>query len=143
MPVEPIHLSALGIDLSARIATTTTVAASPGAAAEVVIASVTIPNFGAIQVVSGVLVMGYAAYTIGTSGVSCQMRLRQTGLAGTVVANSGAQTGGHNTAGQLVADDINGFDSGAGVATYAMTLQVASGAAASTVSSAWLIAIVI
>ena len=53
-------------------------------------------------------------------------------MSGTVVVTTGALT---KTAASLYADDVNGFDSGAGVGVYVLTMQVTSGAAASTVSA--------
>jgi hypothetical protein len=143
MPDEGIRGSAAFLDLSSRVQASTTVVGSPALAAETIIASLTIPLD--LAIVTGILVMGWAAYTLGTSAASCQLRLRRTNVAGTVVGNTGAQTGGHSTAGQLVSDDVNGFDTGATLPNqvYVMTLQVASGAAASTVSSVFLAAMVV
>lgn len=143
MPTEPIRGTNLPLDLTPRIQVSTTVVASPAAAAETIIGSLTLANFGAITVVSGVLVNGWAAYTTGTAAASCQLRVRRSNVTGTVVADTGAMTGGHNSAGLLVGDDVNGFDSGAGVAVYVLTLQVASATAASTVSAVYLQATVI
>ena len=135
MPVEPIHSSLLGVDMTPRIAVYTTVDASPAAAAETVIATLTIPNFANIAVVSGIVLEGWAAYTVGTSGTAVQLRIRQTNGSGTVKANTGAMTGSQHGAGILTADEVRGFDSGAGVGTYVLTMQVTAGAAASTVSA--------
>lgn len=140
---QPITENSQRIDLLARFPVTTTVVASPSAAAETIIANLPIPNFGDTQIVSGVLLQGWAAYTVGTSGASVQFRIRQTNISGTVIANTGALTGSQHGAGILSADDISGFDSGAGVAVYCMTMQVASAAAASTVSALCLTATVI
>lgn len=134
MPAEPIHSSALGIDLSPRIAIYTTVDASPAAASETVIATLTIPNFGNLSVVSGIRLSGWAALTVGTSGASVRMRIRQTSVGGTVKADTGVLTGGV-AAGNLLAQDVEGFDSGAGVGVYVLTLTIGSGAATSTVSA--------
>jgi len=143
MALEKIVLNALGLDLSKRVVQTTTVSASPALAAETVVA--TTPAFDAsVPFVTGVIIMVDLAYTIGTSGTACTVKIRQTNVSGTVLFNSGAQTGGHNTAGQLVADSATGFDT-APVAgqTYCVTLQVTAGAAASTVSAVTLVAIAI
>jgi hypothetical protein len=141
MPV-PIRISAPEVDLSARFQQTTTVAASPAAGAETVIATLVLAGFGDLQVVSGILLGGWAAFTVGTSGVSVQLRIRQTDINGTVKANTGVLTGGV-AAGNLLAQDIDGFDSGAGIGQYALTMTVGSGAAASTVSSLLLRAVII
>ena len=143
MPVEPIHSTLLGVDMTPRIAVYTTVDASPAAAAETVIATLTIPNFANIQVVSGVIVEGWAAYTVGTNGTAVQLRIRQTSVAGAIKANTGALTGSQHGAGILSADDVRGFDSGAGVGTYVLTMQVTAGSAASTVSGLLLMATVL
>lgn len=139
---DGISASARNLDLTGRLVTSSTVVASPSAASETIIASVTIPS--GLSVVSGVLVMGWAAYTLGTSAASCQLRIRQTGTSGTAVGNTGAMTGGHNSAGLLVSDDVNGFDTTpADAQVYKLTLTVASAAAASTVSSVLLVALVV
>ena len=142
MPTEPIHGTNLGLDLTPRQMIYTTVDASPSAGTETVIATLTIPNFSNISVVSGVRLSGWAAFTVGTSGVSAQLRIRQTNVSGTVKANTGVLTGGV-AAGNLLAQDVEGFDSGAGVGTYVLTLTIGSGAAASTVSSLLFQALVI
>lgn len=138
---EPIRQSALFLDLTPRVRSTTVVAASPPLAAEVVIATLTIPDFADISVMSGVDVSGWAAFTVGTSGTAVRLRLRQTSLVGTLVADTGALTGGVAAA-ALLAQDVAGFDAGAGVGVYVLTLQVTAGSAASTVSAVKLRAIV-
>lgn len=138
-PVQPIIENVKGIDLSGRIARSATVVGSPAAAAETAICSVTIPDDVAIAL--GVLLLGYAAFTVGTNGVSGTLRLRQTDTSGTVVTSSGAVT---ETAANLDARSIVGFDTAATVGgVYVMTLTVASGSAASTVSAARLVALVV
>lgn len=129
-------------DCSARVQQTTTIIASPSTNAEVVVA--TTPAFdGTLPIAIGALLMAEIAYTIGTSGASCQLRIRRgTTTSGAVVYNTGAQTGGHSTAGQLVADSGGTFDTGAGSAQqYSVTLQIGSGAGASTVSAVSLVAV--
>ncbi len=134
MPTEPIHSTLLGVDCTPRIVTYNTVDASPAAASETVIATLTIPNFANIAVVNGIDLSGWAAFTVGTSGASVRLRIRQTSVAGTVKADTGVLTGGV-AAGNLLAQDIEGYDSGAGVGVYVLTMTVGSGAAASTVSA--------
>ena len=130
----PITETAGAVDFSNRPVVSTTVVASPATNAEVIIATVTIPNN--IQVLSGVRLYGWCAITIGTSGVSCQLRIRTVNVTGTVKANSGAVTG---AAASLYSPSIAGFDS-AGVAgtVYNLTATIASGGAASTVSAVFL-----
>lgn len=139
MPV-PINVSSPRIDLSARFPATTTVVASPAANAETIIASLAIPSFGDTQILSAVLLSGWAAYTVGTSGTAVNLRVRQTNVAGTVVAATGALS---KTATSLYADDVAGQDATPGVATYVLTMTVTGGAAASTVSAVYLSAIVV
>ena len=137
MSPVPIREVASGIDLSPRFGANSTIVASPALAAETIIASITIPNFGDTPVQSGIVVNGWAAYTLGTSATSANMRIRQTNVTGTVIAATGLIATGH-TAGLLVADDVNGFDTAPGVATYVLTLIVTAGAAQSTVSAAYI-----
>lgn len=131
MPV-PIRYDSQALDLTKRVQVYKTVDASPAAAAETIIGTLTLTGFADTAVSSGVLLSGWAAYTVGTSGTAVTLRIRQTNVSGTVVASSGAMT---KTAASLYADDVNGFDSGAGVGVYVLTMQVTSGAAASTVSA--------
>lgn len=136
MAPEPFTRSAIGLDLSPRIVASTTVVASPAAAAETIIAQT--PALGALALAVGVLVSGWAAFTVGTSGTAVRLRVRQTNVAGAVVADTGALTGGIAAAG-LVAQDAEGLDAAPltnGV--YVLTLQVTAGAAASTVSAVML-----
>ena len=139
---SPIRYDSIGFDLTKRIQVYTTVDASPSAATETVIATLTLASFADLSVLSGVRVSGWAAFTVGTSGANARLRIRQTNVSGTVVADSGALTGGI-AAGNLIAQDVEGFDSGAGASAYALTLQVGSGAAASTVSKLVLQAVII
>ena len=142
MPPNPIAVSGTGVDLSTRVQTTTGITGSPSAATETVIATLTLANFTLLAVQTGIDLSGWAAFTVGTSGTACTLRLRQTNVSGTVVATSGALTGGIAAA-ALVAQDVEGFDAGVGVAVYVMTLQVTAGAAASTVTAVKLRAIIV
>ena len=137
---QPITQSASSIDLSTRFQSYKTVDASPSAGTETVIATLTLAGWGDMAVVAGVRIRGWAAFTVGTSGVSANLRIRQTNSSGTVIAATGATT---VTAGNLYETSVNGFDAGAGVGTYVLTLTVGSGAAASTVSGLLLEAIII
>ena len=141
MPV-PIRYDSQGLDLSKRLQVYTTVDASPALAAETVIATLTLAGFADTPVVSGISLSGWAAFTVGTSGTAVRLRIRQTSVGGTVKADTGALTGGI-AAGNLVAQDVEGFDSGAGVGVYVLTLQVTAGAAPSTVSALKLTAILV
>jgi hypothetical protein len=128
-----IVVNGRGVDLSGRFAHSETVVGSPAAAAETIIGSVPIPS--GLTITNGVLLTGWAAFTVGTSGTACTLRLRQTNVAGTVKATSGALTGGVAAA-NLVSFDIQGFDaSPADSQIYVLTLTVTGGAATSTVSA--------
>lgn len=136
---DQFALSGRFVDLSQRVAQSSTVVASPALAAETIIASVTITS--GLTLATGVILWGWAAYTVGTSGTTVQFRIRQTSVAGTVVGNTGALSGSQHGAGILSADDVGGFDASAGDGqVYKLTMQVANGAAASTVSAVQLIA---
>lgn len=142
MPVQPITSSALQLDLSARIVDSTTVVASPATNAETIICSLAVPNFGEVAIAQKVYLMGWASFTVGTSGTACTLRVRQTNVSGSVVVTTGALTGGIAAA-ALVEQDVCGSDATPGVATYVLTLQVTGGAAASTVSATQLLALIV
>jgi len=138
MPGVPIQESSVVVDLSPRFPSTSTVLNSPiAAAAETIIASLAIPDFGNVAIVSNIRVEGFAAFTVGTSGTAATLRIRQTNVAGTVVATTGAIT---VTAASLVAPLVLGSDATPGVATYVLTLTITAGAANTTVSSVHLAA---
>lgn len=141
MPL-PIRQDSIGFDLSKRFQVYTTVDASPSAGSETVIATLTLASFSDIAVVKGIRVSGWAAFTVGTSGANANLKIRQTNVSGTTIVATGATTGGIS-AGNLVELDCEGFDAGAGASSYALTLTVGSGAAASTVSALLLQAIII
>lgn len=134
MPAVPIGETSSGLDLSQRTPLTTTVAASPSAATETIIAQFTMP--GDIAVVRSVILNGWAAFTVGTSGTAVRLRIRQTNVSGTVVGDSGALTGGI-AAGNLVVENVMGVDASPANTgqVYCLTLTVTAGAAASTVSA--------
>ena len=137
---EPIKQSVTFEDLSSRFQSTQTVAASPSAGTETVVATLTLAGFGDLGVMSGVRLHGWLAFTVGTSGDGATVRIRQTDVNGSVVVSSGQLT---VSATNLVAFDVVGKDAAPGVGQYALTLTVHSGAAASTVSACHLGAIII
>lgn len=137
---QPIAQSITNHDLSSRFQGTSTVVASPTAATETIIGSLTLANFGDIAVVSGIRLHGWAAFTAGTNGVSANLRIRETNASGTIVAATGAVT---VTAANLYAMDVLGADAAPGVVLYVLTLTVGSGSAASTVSACHLSATII
>lgn len=139
---QPIRYDSIGFDLTKRVQVYKTVDASPSAATETVIATLNLTSYADLSIVSGIRVSGWAAFTVGTSGTAVTMRIRQTNVSGTVIATTGALTGGI-AAGNLLAQDVEGFDAGAGASAYALTLTVTGGAATSTVSALVLQAIII
>jgi hypothetical protein len=136
----PIQFDASRLNLSPRVFTATSVGGSPAAASETVIATIT--TSGDIAALAGVLIVAWAAYTIGTSGVSQRLRIRQTNTSGTTVADTGAVSA---TAGNLYSQSIVGFDTSPVLPgqVYVVTLTIGSGAATSTVSAVGAAAIVI
>lgn len=133
MPTVPITDSAAKIDLTPRFGGSSTVQGSPiAAAAETVIATVNLTDFNATAMVAGVRLQGWAAFTVGTNGVSATLRIRKTDINGSVVVSSGALT---VTAANLVAFDVLGADAAPGVGTYVLTLQVGSASANTTISA--------
>lgn len=136
---EPTLLSARGIDLSARFAASSAIVGSPAGSSETIVASVTIPSN--VQVYNGIELVGFAAFTVGTSGASATLTLRQTSTSGTSIATTGAVT---VTAGNLISHYLGGIDTApAAGQVYKLTLTIGSGAAASTVSAVYLRALVI
>lgn len=140
MPVVPIQEGAAGIDLQARVPVSTTVVASPSAATETIIAQISLTGDVATQ--RSVIVRGFAAFTVGTSGTAVRLRIRKDNVSGTVIGDTGALTGGI-AAGNLVVENVAGVDTSPSNTgqVYAMTLTVTAGAAASTVSAVELDAI--
>lgn len=142
MPAVPIGESAGGIDLQPRVPVSTTVVASPSAATETIIAQITLT--GDVAVLRSVIIRGFAAFTIGTSGANARLRIRQTNVSGTVVGDSGTLTGGI-AAGNVVVENVVGVDASPSNTgqVYCLTLTVGSAAAASTVSAVELDALVV
>jgi hypothetical protein len=139
MPYQPIRANAAGLDFSPRIVRSDTVAASPADATETIICTVTIPLD--VQPTLGVLLLGFAAFTVGTNGVSANLRIRQTNTAGSVIKATGATT---ETAANLDDKNVQGFDTAPPAAgVYVLTLTVGSASAGSAVSAASLVALVI
>jgi hypothetical protein len=130
---RPINEAADALDLSPRFFRSAVVVASPAAAAETIIAQSA--AIGDVAVMQGVRLGGWAAFTVGTTGTAARLRLRQTNVAGTVIADTGAVTGGIAAA-NLVTLDVEGFDAAATPPgqVYVLTLQVTGGSAVSTVS---------
>lgn len=135
----PERINARGVNLSTRFVASKTVVASPSANAQTIIASVTLPLN--VQVFTAVELYGWAALTVGTSGASIDAIIRQTDTSGTVIADSGAVSA---TAGNLYTVQVAGIDAApAAGQVYKLTLTIASGAAASTVSAVYLRALIV
>ncbi len=114
--------------------------ASPAAATETIIASLTINQDIAVD--TGVLLWGWAAFTAGTNAVGGQLKLRRTDASGSTVKDSGAVT---VVATKLYAPEIVGFDAFQAQVgqVYVLTLTCASGSAETTVSAVSLIALAV
>lgn len=117
----------------------TTIVGSPALAAETTVAQTVVG--GVAGATSRVLLIGFLALTVGTSGTAVRIRLRNGSITGTVVGDTGALTA---VAANLIAPGVLGFDTPGDVSslTYVMTVQVTAGAAVSTVSSVQLVAVV-
>jgi hypothetical protein len=128
------------VDLSTRVLISTTLVGSPAAGSETSIATVTVP--GALSTALGVIVIGWAAFTVGTNGVSAQLRVYHGTTAGTKIGDSGAVTA---VAANLASANIIGFDSVPTLPNqvYTLSLTVGSGSAVSTVSAVRLVVLVI
>lgn len=139
---NPVRLTSDEVDFSQRFQTTAAITGSPAAAAETIVATLNLNTDLAIT--TGVQLWGYAAYTVGATGTAIRLRIRRTNVSGTVVADSGAVTGGVAAA-ALRGDDIQAFDTGAvsPAQTYVLTLQVTGGSGASTVSATQLAALIV
>lgn len=102
--------------------------------------TLTIPEY--VSVSYGVIVLGFGAFTIGTNGVSYNLKLRQTGTSGTTLKATGVIALAAAALGEAA---ILGFDASPVLPgqVYVLTATIASATAASTFSAAELIAIVI
>ena len=145
---EKIAVGGKTVDISQRFASSNTVVGSPATNAETVVCSVT-GLLTDTAVFTGVFLSGVASFTVGTSGTAIRLRIRTgtTAGSGTVVADTGALTGGVS-AGNLLSQDLQGTDTAVtgglsiASASYCLTVTVTGGAATSTVSQTNLVAIV-
>jgi hypothetical protein len=137
---NPIQLAGAGVDLSKRIQETHTVVGSPATNAETIVASLTITDD--LVVGRGVFLEAAVAYTVGTSGVSGTLKLRQTNTSGATIATTGALT---IVATNLRSDAVQGVDASPTLPgqIYVVTLTIGSGAATSTVSAVSLFATIV
>lgn len=138
---DPIRETSAVLDMSPRFAQSQVVAGSPAAASITSICALTVPNFGNLAVMTGVQLEGWCAFTVGTSGVTATLTIRQTGVAGAVIASTGALT---VVAANLVTFAVQGLDTAPlAPGVWVLALIIGSGAAISTVSAAQLTATVI
>lgn len=137
MPL-PIQTTAAGLDLSPRVYQTKTVAASPTDATETVIASLTITQDVALN--SGVILLGWGAFTQGTNGTGVTFKIRRTNASGTTVATTGILPYAAAVLGSVSA---MGFDTSVTPLNqvYVLTALHTAATAASTYSAVQLIAI--
>lgn len=127
--------------MSGRFQSSSAIVGSPAAAAETIVCLLPALN-GDAATVLGVFLSGVVSFTVGTNGTAIRVRIRQgsTAGAGTVVADTGAITGGV-TAANLLSQDLQGFDTAPPTSlVWHLSLQVTGGSAASTVSQTNLIA---
>lgn len=137
--MSPVRIISDDIDFSDLLWVDTSVDASPAAAAETIIATLTVAI--TLRQSQEVLLAAWAPFTVGTNGTAATLRIRRTNASGTVVATTGALT---VTAANLVAPVALGVDSQTSEVTnqvYVATLQVTNGSAASTVSAVTLAAL--
>jgi len=135
-----IKLDSLAADFTDRLFTDLTVDGSPAAAAETIIATVTVASVPRAEM--GVLLFCTAAFTAGTNGTGANLRIRRTNAAGAIIVASGAVT---VVATQLYSPTVLAFDP-LGVAqnqVYVATLQITAGSAPSTVSAVTFAALVV
>jgi hypothetical protein len=137
---QPIQYDSAHLDLSARFFNSIVVAASPAAATETTIATLTLA--GDLAIGTGVYLFGWAAFTMGTNGVGATMKIRRTSTAGTTIASSGITLG---VATGIYQPAIMGIDPNPvpNTTVYVLTLTIASGSAASTVSAVNLTAVAV
>src|SRR5438105_15890801 len=102
---RPIIMAADAIDLSPRVVDTTTIVGSPAAAAETTVASLTVSSD--LVVASGILLVGYCAFTVGTNGVGTNLKIHHTNAAGATLGATGLVTA---TAANLQSLTVMGFD---------------------------------
>jgi hypothetical protein len=137
---QPIQYDSAHLDLSARFFNSTVVAASPAAATETTIATLTLA--GDLAIGTGVYLFGWAAFTMGTNGTGATMKIRRTSTAGATIASSGITLG---VATGIYQPAIMGIDPNPvpNTTVYVLTLTIANGSAASTVSAVNLTAVAV
>lgn len=138
-------MSSIGFDgarvnFQSAIFQSSAIVASPAAAAETIVAQVTLPV--QLRADQTVLLFGMVAYIVGTSGTAGTVRLRRTSVGGTLIASTGALVvaATNPVAPIILAPDAPGAVSNQ---VYVLTLQVTAGAAVSTVSAVALYALAV
>src|SRR5207253_848319 len=112
------------LDLSPRYKYSVTVAGSPAAAAETTVATLTITEDLAVNL--AVELVAWCAFTVGTNGTACTLKIHHTNAAGATLASSGAVTA---TAANLMTLSAHGVDTVPVLPgqIYIATLQVTGG----------------
>lgn len=140
MPVAPIELDSVAVDLSRRFLESHAIVGSPQTNEEATVCSLTISDNYAVQ--KGVFLECFVALTVGTSGTAVTTKIHHTNAAGATLASTGALTA---TATNLIQTACQGIDAAAVLPgqIYIVTVQVTGGAAVSTVSGVSLFATVV
>jgi hypothetical protein len=135
----PVQEGADSLDLGNAVVSSQTVVASPAAATETIIATLTVPVIRDDQEVH---IDGWCGYTAGTNGVTGQLKIRRTDASGSTKATGPAKT---IVATQVYDASIAAKDAPGAVVNqvYVMTLTVGSGSATSTVSAVNLRALIV
>lgn len=131
---DPITSNIGRTDLTDRVIENHTVSASPSGSTITTVATLTWSPQSSPTVVYGAYLSCEAALTVGTNGVSILAQIRRGTSAGTVIATTGAITA---TAASLYSVSCQGVDAIAFTPgqAWVFCLTIASGSAASTVSS--------
>lgn len=127
----PIQEGADSLDLGNAVVSSQTVVASPSAATETIIATITVPVIRDDQEVH---IDGWCGFTAGTNGVTAQLKVRRTDASGSTKATGPAKT---VVAASVYDASIAAKDAPGAVVNqvYVLTLTVGSGSAQSAVSA--------
>lgn len=136
----PIHDTAAGLDLSPRVFQSTATVGNPANASEAVVCRVTVS--GDIPLVAGVLLIAYLALRISLNATALRMRVRQTGVNGAVIVDTGAIP---ETANTTVERQALAFDTGAVLPgqVYVLTSEAPDATNPSTVGAVALVALAV
>lgn len=135
-----VKLDSLAADFTDRLFTDLTVDASPAAAAETIIATVTVSSVPRAEM--GVLLFASAAWTVGANGTGSTLKIRRTDASGSTRYSTGILP---TAAAVLVNQTAVVFDAIGQVQNqvYVVTLTVTAATATSTVSAVTLAALVV